>query len=92
MATRWGYLARAYEIKEYAYMRHNESENTPEENDRTEEEADAFEQVKADIEDLLEMADDNYISARETPYEYRTIKQCKKWLKDFGGKNERKRI
>ena len=81
--AKWGYLRRAYAIDYYAYMRATESDNSPELKDRTEEEADTLDQVKKDIKIILEMVEDTYISARETPYEYGTIKQCKKWLKDF---------
>ena len=81
--AKWGYLARAYAIKEYAYLRANEAENTDEQNGRTEEQADTIEEVRNDIQIVLEMAIDNCDSAKESPYEYRTIQQCKKWLKDF---------
>ena len=81
--AKWGYLARAYAIKEYAYLRQNEAENTDEENGRTSAEADRIEEVTEDIKIVLEMAEDNFITVAETFDEYRTIRQCKKWLKDF---------
>ena len=80
---KWDYLRRAYAISDYAYMRQTEAENSPCENDRTDAEADTFEQVKRDIEIVLEMAEDNFITARDTPEEYRTIRKCRKWLADF---------
>lgn len=76
----WGYLARAYAIQDYADMRATEAEN---EDARSDEEADKNEAVKDDIKIVLEMAEDNFSSVKETPEEYRTIRQCKKWLKDF---------
>lgn len=76
--ARWGYLARAYAIKEYAYMKACESEM----NEAIDESISA---VANDIRIVLEMAEDNFVSAAETPYEYRTIRQCKKWLSDFCG-------
>ena len=82
--AKWGYLARAYAINDYAYMRETEAENSPEQNDRTDEEADRIEEVRKDIRIILEMAEDNFITVAETPDEYRTIRKCKKWLKDFG--------
>ena len=81
--AKWGYLARAYAIKEYSYLRQTEAENSDEENGRTSAEADEIENVRDDIRIVLEMAEDNCDSARESPYEYQTIRQCKKWLKDF---------
>lgn len=76
--SKWGYLARAYAIKEFAYMKATEAEN-PEDGPVDE----GITAVINDIKIILEMAEDNYISAKETPEEYRTIKQCKKWLHDF---------
>ena len=81
---KWGYLRRAYAISDYAYMRQIEAENTPEQNDRTDAEADALEEVRRDIKIVLEIAEDNFVTVRDTPDEYRTIRQCKKWLADFG--------
>ena len=81
--AKWGYLARAYAISEYAYMRSIEAENTPDANGRTEAQADQIDEVRNDIEIILEMAEDNFITVSETPYEYRTIRQCRKWLSDF---------
>ena len=81
--AKWGYLARAYAINDYAYMRETEAENSVEQNDRTEEQADRIEDVREDIRIILEMAEDNFVTVAETPREYRTIRQCKKWLKDF---------
>lgn len=70
----WGYLARAYAIKEFAYMKATEADN----GDEIDESLDA---VRNDIEIILEMAEDNLYD--DYQYNYRTIKQCKKWLKDF---------
>lgn len=81
--AKWGYLARAYAIDDYAYLRATEAENSDEANGRTSAEADRIEDVIEDIKIVLEMAEDNFITVRETPNEYRTIRQCKKWLKDF---------
>lgn len=79
----WGYLARAYAIAEYAYLRATETEpgNI---RWRTDKEADTIESVRDDIKYVLELAEEGYISAKETPDEYKTIRQCKRWLKDFG--------
>lgn len=74
--SKWGYLARAYAIKEFAYMKACEADN----GDAIDE---SIEAVRKDIEIILEMAEDNFITVSETPYEYRTIRQCKKWLRDF---------
>lgn len=82
--AKWGYLARAYAINDYAYMRATEAENSAEANGRTEEQADRIEDVRDDIKIILEMAEDNFITTSDTPDEYRTIRQCKKWLRDFG--------
>lgn len=76
--AKWGYLARAYAIGEYAVYRANlidNGEDSEEEND--------FYTVKSIIKDILVMAENNYVSRRETPYDYRLIKQCKKFLEDF---------
>ena len=76
--AKWGYLRRAYAISDFAYMKQCEAEmNEP--IDET------LSTVTHDIEIVLEMAEDNFISARETPEEYRTIYQCKRWLNDFKG-------
>ena len=75
----WGYLARAYAIEEYAYYRRI--------NDDVNEDGislDDLSEVAYAIRTILDMATDSCISARETPYEYKTIRQCKRWLKDFG--------
>lgn len=74
--AKWGYLARAYAIEEYAYMKQCEAEN----GDVIDESIDA---VIRDIEIVLEIAEDNFVTAAETPYEYKTIRQCKRWLADF---------
>ena len=72
----WGWLARAYAIEEFAYMKATEADNGDEVDE-------SFDTVVGDVEIILEMAEDTFISARETPTEYRTIRQCRKWLKDF---------
>lgn len=74
--AKWGFLARAYAIGDYAYMKQCESEM----NEVIDESIDA---VANDIKIILEMAEDNFITVTETPNEYRTIRQCKKWLSDF---------
>lgn len=74
--AKWGYLARAYAIDEYAYMKQSEAEMGY----VIDESIDA---VIRDIEIVLEIAEDNFVTVAETPYEYRTIRQCKKWLADF---------
>lgn len=74
--AKWGYLARAYAINDYAYMKQCEAEM----NEPIDESLSA---VTKDIEIVLEMAEDNFITVSETPEEYRTIRQCKKWLRDF---------
>lgn len=77
--AKWGYLKRAYAIKEFAYMRANEAE----EEDYSPVVADTLPEVTHDVRFILEMAEDCYISQKETPHEYNTIRQCKRWLKDF---------
>lgn len=79
----WGYLARAYAIKDYVDLRVADAESlspTPDEI------ADSFDEVLDDIKIVLEIAEDNFISVKETPHEYQTIRQCKKWLRDFKNK------
>jgi len=73
--AKWGYLARAYAIKEYAYMRATQAENGEILNGRTEAEADTLPEVIEDIEAILEMAEDCDDKA--------TAKQCRKFLLDF---------
>ena len=73
--AKWGYLRRAYAISEYAYHRSLPENQTAE--------LDSLSEVIEVIKDILEIAQDNYESARETPEEYRTIIQCKKFLADF---------
>ncbi len=70
--AKWGYLARAYAIKEYAYLRTTEAENL---DHRTDEEADTLSEVINDIKTVLEMAEDND--------DRHTIRQCKNFLRDF---------
>ena len=87
--AKWGYLARAYAIKEYAYMRSIQHENDPTaEGFNSYEEMDAefnkLPNVIEDIENILEMAKDNLDNDGEYQYNYRTIKQCEKFLSDFG--------
>ena len=74
--AKWGYLAKAYAISDFAYMKQCEAEM----NEPIDESLSA---VAKDIEIVLEMAEDNFITVAETPEEYRTIRQCKKWLRDF---------
>ena len=64
----WGWLARAYAIKEFAYMKQCEAES----DDVVDE---SFEAVKNDIRYVLEVAVDND--------DHGTIRQCQKWLRDF---------
>lgn len=70
--AKWGYLARAYAIGEFAYMRECEHE-------MHEKPDDSLPAVARDIEIVLEIAEDND--------DKRTIEQCRKWLKDFNGRN-----
>lgn len=70
--AKWGYLARAYAIKEYAYLRTTEAENPDR---RTDEQADSLNEVIKDIKTVLEMAEDNN--------DHSTIRQCKNFLKDY---------
>lgn len=64
----WGWLARAYAIKEFAYMKQSEAES----DDVVDE---SFETVKNDIRYVLEVAVDNDDRG--------TIRQCRKWINDF---------
>ena len=75
--AKWGYLARAYNIEDFCYMRECEVDN----GDTID---DSLEAVVEDIKMVLEINEDNYISVKETPGEYRQIRKCKKWLRDFG--------
>ena len=64
--AKWGYLARAYAIDDYAYLRATEAENSDEANGRTSAEADRIEDVIEDIKIVLEMAEDNFITGVST--------------------------
>ena len=66
--TMWGWLARAYAIKEFAYMKQCEAES----DDVVDE---SFETVKNDIRYVLGVAIDNDDRG--------TIRQCRKWINDF---------
>lgn len=70
--AKWGYLARAYAIKEYAYLRSTEAENS---DCRSDVQADSLGDVITDIKIILEIAEDND--------DLITIRQCKNFLKDF---------
>ena len=74
--AKWNYLRRAYAISDFAYMKVCEAEM----NDPIDESISA---VANDIRVILEMAEDSFITVAETPDEYRTIRQCRKWLQDF---------
>ncbi len=78
--AKWGYLARAYAIKEYSCLRQTEAEN---QDARPDEVADSLSEVIEDVKCVLEMAEDNFSSWADTPEEGRTIRQCKKFLTDF---------
>lgn len=77
--AKWGYLARAYAIKEYAYLRQTELENP--EDARDTKVADSLPEVIKDLQIIMEMAEDNLHD--DYLYNYRTIKQCKKFFADF---------
>lgn len=70
--AKWGYLARAYAIKEYAYLRTTEAENSEH---RTDEQANTLNEVINDIKIVLEIAEDND--------DLSTIRQCRNFLRDF---------
>ena len=72
----WGYLARAYAIKEFAYMRANDADNGDEIDE-------SMESVTNYIEFILGMAESNLSFSDVDPYDRRTATQCRKWLKDF---------
>lgn len=76
--SKWGYLARAYAIGEFSYMKATEAENPEDGPVDT-----SLPTITKDIKIILEMAEDNFVSVRETPEEYRTMRQCRKWLEDF---------
>ena len=76
MSRKWNYLRRAYAIDDFREMRRAELDNG-------ETLDDTFPAVKEDVRYILEMAEGNYTTAAITPCEYRTIRQCKKWLNDF---------
>lgn len=78
---KWSYLRRAYAIKEYAYLRANEAANR--ETCRSEELANSLTEVLSDLHDIYEMAQDSLEC--DYQYNYRTIRQCEKFFKDFGG-------
>lgn len=77
--AKWGYLARAYAISEYA-MHREQIKRSGLENGEVD---DSLDMVKQVIWDILRKAEINFVSAKETPYDYRLIKQCKKFLEDF---------
>lgn len=77
--AKWGYLARAYAIKEYAYLRQTELENP--EDARDKKVADSLSEVIKDLQIIMEMAEENLYD--DYSYNYRTIKQCKKFFADF---------
>lgn len=77
--AKWGYLRRAYAIKEYAYLRQTEAENP--QDARDENVADSLPEVIKDLQIVMEMAEENLYD--DYPYNYRTIKQCKKFFADF---------
>lgn len=83
--AKWGYLARAYAIKEYAYYR--EIQEYEKEGYASQHEMDAaldqLDEVVDAIKFILEMAESVCDSAKCFPYEYRTIQQCRRFLKDF---------
>ena len=67
----WGWLARAYAIKEFAYMKQCEAEM----DDAVDE---SFKTVEDDIRYVLNVAIDNGDRG--------TIRQCRKWINDFAVK------
>lgn len=69
-----GYLKRAYNIPEYAYLRQTAAENP---GARPDEVADTLPEVLDDVRMILEMA--------ETVDDRQTIRQCRRFLADFGG-------
>ena len=73
---KWGFLTRAYRIEDFAYMQ-QELYSMGQETDET------LADVAESIICILHMNESTYISAKETPYEYKQIRKCKKWLQDF---------
>ena len=80
MAT-WSYEARAYRIDDFAKLQQQL-------NDHFGKADETIEEYTESIKLVLAMAEVDYISAKKTPKEYRTICQCKRWLKDFARRKE----
>lgn len=73
--SKWGFIARARAIDGYDEYR---SRLMIAANDEYE-----LDIAKSIVRDILARAKVQYISARETPHDYRTIKQCERFLEDF---------
>lgn len=85
--AKWGYLRRAYAIKEYAYYRsiqdYTQEGGKYASQQEMDAELDKLPCVVADVKDILEMATERLDDPTEHAAAYRTVRQCKKFLADF---------
>lgn len=85
--AKWGYLRRAYAIKEYAYYRSIQDYTHEGGKYASQQEMDAeldkLPCVVEDVKDILEMATEQLDDSTEHAAAYRTVRQCKKFLADF---------
>lgn len=85
--AKWGYLRRAYAIKEYAYYRsiqdYTQEGGKYASQQEMDAELDKLPCVVADVKDILEMATEQLDDPTEHAAAYRTVRQCKKFLADF---------
>jgi len=73
--AKWGFIARARAIEGYDEYRSGLMIAADDEYE--------FDIAKSIVRDILARAKVQYISARETPHDYRIIKQCERFLDDF---------
>lgn len=85
--AKWGYLRRAYAIKEYAYYRsiqdYTQEGGKYASQQEMDAELDKLPCVVADVKDVLQMATEQLDDSTEHAAAYRTVRQCKKFLADF---------
>lgn len=73
--AKWGFIARARAIDGYDEYRSDLMIAADDEYE--------FDIAKSIVRDILARAKAQYISARETPHDYRIIKKCERFLDDF---------
>lgn len=85
--AKWGYLRRAYAIKEYAYYRsiqdYTQEGGKYASQQEMDAELDKLPCVVEDVKDILEMATEQLDDSTEHAAAYRTVRKCKKFLADF---------